>query len=133
VKSLSHCNIKLEIFIRIARKIWGRDPSKVRAWAVEDRRFREFFGCSAVVVRSLWRRLAMTSQVPYGGEPKHLLWTLLFMKVYPKENVMCTLIKVKDPKTFRGRVKDFISAIADLAADIVSNPFFFVSYLCTST
>ena len=75
----------------------------------------------------------MTSQVQYGGEPKHLLWAPLFMKVHPKENMMCTLIKVKDPKTFRGRVKDFISAIADLEADIVSNPFFFVSYLCAST
>ena len=48
--------------------------------------------------------------------------------MYPKENVMCTLIKVKDPKTFRGRVKDFILAIADLEADIVSNSFVFLSY-----
>ena len=84
MKSLSRCNIKLEIFMRLAREIWGQDPSKVRAWAVEDRRFREFLGCSVVVVRSLWRRLVMTSQVPYGEELKHLLWTLLFMKVYPK-------------------------------------------------
>ena len=73
MKSLSHCNIKLEIFMKIAREIWGRDTSEVRVWVVEDRRFQDFFGCSAVVVRSLWRRLAMTSQVPYGGEPKHLL------------------------------------------------------------
>ena len=59
--------------MRLAREIWGRDPSTVRAWAVEDRKFREFFGCSAVAVRSLWRRLVITSQVLYGGEPKHLL------------------------------------------------------------
>ena len=70
--------------MRLAREIWGRDPSTVRAWAVKDRRFREFFGCAAVAVLSFWRRLAMTSYVPYCGEPKHLLWTLLFMKVYPK-------------------------------------------------
>ena len=57
----------------------------------------------------------------------------IFVKMYPKENVMCTLIKVKDPKTFRGRVKDFISAIADLEAEIVSNPFFFISYLYIPT
>jgi len=119
MKSLSHCNIKLEIFMKLVREISGRDPSTVRSWAVEYRRFREFFGCAAVGVLSLLGRLAMISQVPYGGEPKHLLWTLLFMKVYSKENVMCTLIKVKDPKAFRGRVKDFISAIADLEADIV--------------
>ena len=47
--------------------------------------------------------------------------------------MMYTIIKVKDPKTFRDRVEDIISAIADLEADIVSNSFFFVSYLCTST
>ena len=51
------------------------------------------------------------------------------MKVYPKENVMCTIIKVKNQKTFRGRVKHFISAIADLEADTVSDFFLFVSYL----
>ena len=55
------------------------------------------------------------------------------MKVHPKENVMYTIIKVKDPKTFRGKVEDFISTITDIEADIVSNPFFFVSYLCTSS
>ena len=77
--------------------------------------------------------MVIKSQVTHGGEPKHLLWTLIFMKVYPEENMMFTLIKVKDPKTSRGRVKDFSSAIADLESDIVSNPFFFVSYLCTST
>ena len=46
------------------------------------------------------------------------------MKVHPKENVMYTIIKVKDPKTFRGKVEDFISTITDIEADIVSNPFF---------
>ena len=71
--------------MRLAKKIGGRDPSTVRAWAVEERRFREFFRYSAVVVRSLWRRLTMISQVPYGGEPIHLLWTIRFMKVYPKK------------------------------------------------
>ena len=67
MKSFIHYNIKLEIFMRLAREIWGRDPSRVRAWAVEDRIFREFFGCASVVVLSLWRGLAITSQVPYGG------------------------------------------------------------------
>ena len=55
------------------------------------------------------------------------------MKVYPKENVMCIIIKVKKPKIFQGRVKHFLSVIADLEVDIVSNPLFFVSYLYTST
>ena len=98
---------------------------------VEDGRFREFFECSAMVVMSMWRRLSRTSQIPFGGEPKHMLWALLFMKVYPKEGVMCKLINVEDPKTFRGRVKDFIEAISDLESDIVSYFFnFCFVFLC---
>ena len=124
MKLLPHCNIKLETFMRLAMEIWGRHPSTVRAWTAEDRRFRESFGCAAVVVLSVWIILAIPSQVPYSEEPKHLFWTLRFMKVHPKENVMCTIIKVKDPKTFRGRENFFISPIVDLEADIVSNPFF---------
>ena len=115
MNSISHCNIKLEMFMRLARKIWGRDISTERSRAVEGRRFRQFFGCPAAVVLSVSRRLAMNHRF-------HMV-----------ENVMCIIIKIKDPKTFRGRVKYFISAIVDLEADIVINPFFFGSYLCTST
>ena len=50
------------------------------------------------------------------------------MKVYPKENVICSLIHAKDPKIFRGKVKDFISAIADLEVDIGSDFFLLFSY-----
>ena len=48
-----------------------------------------------------------------------------FMKVHPKEGIMCKLIDIKDPKTFRGRVKYFIKAIADLESDVVSYSFNF--------
>ena len=115
--------IKLNRLMRVAMDIWERDPSIVRSKMIEDRRFREFFGCSAVVVLSVWRILQLSLQTPYDGKPNHFLWVLFFMKVYPKEGVMCTIIKVKDPKTFRGRVKYFISAIADLESDVVSNLF----------
>ena len=77
-------------------------PQRGGAQMVEDRRFREFFEISVVVTKSVWKRLSYISQIPFGGEPKHMLWALLFIKVYPKEIVMCRLINVKDPKTFRG-------------------------------
>ena len=92
---------------------------------VEDMRFREFFGCSAVVAISVRRRLSHTSQIPFGGKSKPLLWALLFMKVHPKEGIMCKLIDIKDRKAFRGRVKAFIKAIADLESDVVSYSFNF--------
>ena len=107
--------------MELAREVWGRDPSIVSTQRVEGRRFQEFFGSSMVVVLSVWRRLHLSLQIPYGGKPNHLLRALIFMKVYPKENLMCSLIHVKDPKIFRGKVKVFISAIADLETDVVSD------------
>ena len=123
--SLPHCKLRSTSLLRYAREIWGRDSSKKGSLMVEDRRFREFFGISVVVAKSVWRRLSYTSQIPFSGELKHMSWALLFMKVYPKEMVMCKLINVKDPKTFRGRVKDFIEAISDLESDIISYSFNF--------
>ena len=112
--SLPHCNLRSANLMRCAREIWGRDSLTEGAQIVDYRRFRKFFGCSAVVSISVWRRLSYTSQIPFGGEPKHLLWTLLFMKVYQKEGIMCKIIDIMDPNTFRGRVKYFIETIVDL-------------------
>ena len=123
--SLPDCNLRSTSPMRCVREILGRNSSTEGAQMVEDRRFREFFGCSAIVVILVWRRLSRTLQIPFGGEPKHLFWALLFMKVYPKEGILCKLINIKDPKKFRDRVKDFIEAIADLESDVVSYSFNF--------
>ena len=132
--SLPRYKLRSTSLMRCAREIWGRDSSTERAQTVEERRFRELFGVSAMVAISVWRRLSRTSQIPFGGEPKHLLWALLFMKVYPKEMVMCKLINVKNPKTCRGRVKDYIEAMADLESDVVSHYFlFYFVFICIST
>ena len=61
--------IKLNRLMRVAMDIWERDPSIVRSKMIEDRRFREFFGCSAVVVLSVWRILQLSLQTPYDGKP----------------------------------------------------------------
>ena len=109
-----------DLVLRLAREIWRRDPMKARAKISEDRRFREFFGCSAIVISTIWRWLEKNSLVPDGCEVLHLLWSLVFMKVYPLQQVMCTLINVLDPKTFRGRVWKMIEAVANLEAYLVS-------------
>ena len=70
----------------------------------------------------------MTSQIPFGGEVKNLWLTQMFMNLYPKECMMCKIVNVKDPQIFRGRVKYFILAIADLESNVVSEAFFFISY-----
>ena len=47
------------------------------------------------------------------------------MKVYQKEGIMCKIIDIMDPNTFRGRVKYFIETIVDLEWDVVSYSFDF--------
>ena len=66
----------------------------------------------------MWRRLQLGLQVPYGGTRNHLLLALLFIKV-----------KIKDPKTFRGRVNYFISAISNLELDVVSDLFPLITFV----
>ena len=38
---------------------------------------------SVLVVQETWELLERDSLLPEGGRPKHLLWVLHFMKVYP--------------------------------------------------
>ena len=37
-----------------AREIWSKDKDKTRSITIEDRDFREFFGCGAIVALELW-------------------------------------------------------------------------------
>jgi len=89
----------------------------------DDRRFREFFGASVLVVMALWNLLVDTDLLPENGQIVHLLWTLYFFKVYPKQNVACSAAGgtrgAVDPKTFRKYVWPFVSAISDLEQIVI--------------
>ncbi len=58
-------------------------------------------------------------------EPKHLLWTLYFLKVYPREGPGCAAVGgsrgAVDPKTMRKWVWLFLERIAELADEVVSS------------
>ena len=96
-----------------------RDPYKERAPKDEERIFRALFGCGPVTVSQLWKLLAENDEVPPGGRMIHLLWTLLFVKVYPLEETM-TRFTSSDPKTSRKWILEFMKAIAGLESDVVS-------------
>ena len=88
------------------------------------RHFREFFGTSVLVVEKTWELLERDSLLPEGGRPKHLLWALHFMKVYPKQSPGCSAIGASagavDPKTHRKWVWAFIDAVANLVNVVAS-------------
>jgi hypothetical protein len=91
----------------------------------EKRHFHEFFGTSVLVVKKTWELLERDSLLPEGCHPKHLLWALHFMKVYPKHSPGCSAVGASagavDPKTHRKWVWAFIVIITELVDVVVSN------------
>ncbi|KAG9399900.1 hypothetical protein AC1031_011321 [Aphanomyces cochlioides] len=65
--------------------------------AQTGRRFKSMFGVSPSIASILWKDLQPT---PSDAKPCHLLWALLFLKVYATEHVHAALCQV-DEKTFR--------------------------------
>lgn len=111
-------------FYMIGRDIQNRSDHRVGAELSEDQRFREFFGCSAEVALKTWRKLVKYDLVPEGGEIKHFIWSLFFMKLYPLEKPSCALAGgsggAVDPKTLRKYIWPMIRNTAMLEQYLVS-------------
>ena len=75
------------------------------------------------VVESIWNRLdpfATIKPIHKGVKPVHLLWALLFMKVYAEESIHAGLVGGVDEKTFRKWVWIFVQEISYLEDEVVS-------------
>ena len=123
-------NLVLNDILRQAHSIWNRDQEKTRSTGTEDSNFHQFFGCSVLVFQALWSLLLITDTLPEGGSILHLLWTLLFLKTYSKQKVLCSLAGIKDNETFRKWTWLFISAICELQHLVVSFCFCYRTF-CT--
>jgi hypothetical protein len=80
-----------------------------------DRRFRAMFGCLPGHCAILWNTI--NDEHPIGGEPKHLLYALMFLKVYGTEHVHSSIAKC-DEKTFRKWAWAYVELLSNM--DIVS-------------
>ena len=58
--------------------------------------------------------------MPNGVQDVHLLWGLMFLKLYVSESVNCALAWGMDEKTFQKWIWMFVYAMSDLAPDDVS-------------
>ena len=63
--------------------------------------------------------------MPNGVHPHHLLWALMFLKLYCAESVLCMLAsgengQVPDEKTFRKWCWLFVEVISDLQFSVIS-------------
>ena len=94
----------------------GKDDGK-RRWASN-------FGTTPAVCVFLWKEIDPLNSMPRGAQPKHLLWALYFLKVYPTEEQAVSLDA--DEKTFRKWSEHFVMAISFLEFKVVSPQDFFV-------
>ena len=115
-----------EDFLYYARLIWSNDSllfhRKKGTVQSEERMFRQYFGCGILVCLNLWCALVESDSVPVSGTMSHLLWTLMFLRVYAKERVLCTLAGGVNRNTFSKWTWLFIDAIVRLESQVVSLP-----------
>ena len=100
-----------------------------------ERRWMAQFGTTPTVCSILWEKIdpPLTMKNVKGGgsaKPFHLLWSLMFLKIYATESVTrTTLASMKEPtteKTYRKWVKIFVKAISFLESEVVS----YISFHC---
>lgn len=77
--------------------------------------FRAHYGTSPEVVSHLWGRISL---VQSGVMHKHVLWALLFMKVYSTEHVLSGIVNCNE-KTFRKWIWIVIPIISEICHDVV--------------
>jgi hypothetical protein len=107
-------------FDTIAREMLQM-PAKNRDQCTDSERrlFRATIGVSFIVVAELWNMLDPPSNISNRAKPKHLLWTLVFLKVNQTEPVHLRITGCKSRDTFRDWVGRFAAAIADLQSRVI--------------
>lgn len=95
------------IFIQDAKDIiCARQDARL-----QSRQFMEFFGIDSVTCERVWS--VLHSNRPLQIMPKHLLFSLLFLRTYSTEGILSTLTDMS-AKTFRGHVWNVITRLANL-------------------
>lgn len=86
----------------------------------QDRVIRGFFGVPIPVITDVWNKIESTIDFSGGALPKHLLWAMLFLKLYSTEEVHCALVGWPTRKTFRKWTWFFLGVMdAVLSADVI--------------
>ena len=90
----------------------------------DKKKFSAYFGATPLVCSYIWRGLYYRNYIPKGGYAIHLLWALMFLKLYGHECTMAPIAGVTE-KTFRKYCWSFVKQISKLKPFIVSINFYF--------
>lgn len=116
----------ITIFSRISSVILGKelvvqDVVRRNNLRGAQENFRAFFGTTVQICAILWNELNDHSLLPTRAQHKHLLWALMFLKIYGTEHVMVKLAGCKSEKTFRKWTNVYIIALSNLTSSVVSS------------
>ena len=107
-------------FADIAREMLKLPTKETTVCTDSERRmFRATLGVSFTTASTLWNMLDPKSKISNRAEPKHLLWTLVFLKVNKTEPIHLQITGCKSRDTFRQWVNRFATAIADLETNVI--------------
>ena len=108
-------NFSVNTLYEIARKMLDMDKPK----AGDDKAFRSFFGAPIQLIHVLWNRIVAQAPLKANAHPKHLLWALMFLKVYAVGPVLRALCGWPSEGNHREWVWYFVGRIDDLRPDII--------------
>lgn len=91
-----------------------------RKWKSKDKdmRIRACFGAPSDIIADIWNRMNAYG-LKDGAHPKHLLWALVFLKVYSTEEIHCSIVGWPSAKTFSKWAWYFIDRISLLKEDVI--------------
>jgi hypothetical protein len=112
-KNKNYMIVTAENFDVLAAQVASRSED-VHVKPLDDRVIKAFYGTNAAVMSDLWERCRR----PCKTEPKHLLWALMYMKLYCPEDVMAILCSTSK-NTLSKWVWLWIEAIADLSVEVI--------------
>jgi hypothetical protein len=87
------------------------------------KRFKAHFGTSPGVCSYIWSLIFPSlhrNHESHGVQFFHLLWGLMFLKVYETDSVLAGIVGGIDEKTFRKWKWILVKAISDLKSTVVS-------------
>jgi hypothetical protein len=91
-----------DVFFWAAQEIMNWSNKKIGTATMEERQFCSFFGIQKEIILKVWGMLGEGGLHPENSEPKHLLWALYFLKVYPRRAPDAPLsVGLRVPSTLR--------------------------------
>ena len=92
-------------------------PSSWESQKEKDKVYKSIVGCTTIIIAAIWNEIK--DFVTKDIYRKHLIWALVYLKVYSTEYIHCHIVGWPDAKTFREKSWHIVECIADLKSKFI--------------